>query len=179
MLRAKFADLAKVSLRRDDDPCFTLDGLDEDCGGFLAIELERSPDVFNFTISNSASCITILVRRTYAGEVRPEAISAVWVCAHAGGHVVFVYGKARLRAANNSNGRAISHLMTPMVRPWKLPAALKTIARPSGTPFFSYAHLRASLMPVSTASAPVFIGRTMSYPNILVTFSAKAPKTEL
>jgi hypothetical protein len=107
MLRAKLSDLAKVSLGRDDDSCFTLDGLYEDCGGFLAIELERSPDVFNFTISNSPSCITVLVRRTYSGEVRAEPISAVWVCAHAG-HVVFVYGKATLRATNNSNGRAIS-----------------------------------------------------------------------
>jgi hypothetical protein len=84
MLRAKLADLAKVSLRRDDDPCFTLDGLDEECSDVLAMELERSPDVFNFTISNGAGCIAVLVRRTHAGKVRAEAISAVWVCAHAG-----------------------------------------------------------------------------------------------
>ena len=178
MLRAKLADLGKVSRGRNDDPCFALDGLDEECSDVLAMKLERSANVFNFTISNSVNRIAIMVCRTHAGEVRTEAISTFRVGAHAA-HVAFVYGQATLRGPPNINGRAISHLMTPMVRPWKLPAALRTRARPSGTPFFSYAHLRASLMPVSTASAPVFIGRTMSYPKSLVTFSAKAPKTEL
>lgn len=93
MLCTKLADLAKVSLRRDDNSCFTLDGLEEDCCDVLAIKFERTPDVFNFTISNGASHIAVLVRRTYAGEVRSESISAVWVCAHAR-HVVIVIWKS-------------------------------------------------------------------------------------
>jgi len=88
MLRAKRADLAEVSLRRDDDPCFTLDGLDEECGDVFAMELERSPDVFNFTISDSVNCIAVSVRRTHARKVRAETVSTVRVCAHAG-HVGF------------------------------------------------------------------------------------------
>lgn len=51
-----------------------------------------------------------------------------------------------------------------VVRPWKLSAATTIVARPGSTPFTSYAHLRASLMALSTASAPVFIGSTMSWP---------------
>ena len=69
--------------------------------------------------------------------------------------------------------------MTPSVLPWKLPAALKTMAWPSATPFFWYAHLRASFSAVSTASAPVFMGKTMSYPNMSVIFCANLPNTEL
>lgn len=72
-----------------------------------------------------------------------------------------------------------THLITPRVRPWKLPSTLKTIAFPSGTPFFSYAHLRESFRAVSTASAPVFMGRTISNPSNDVTFFAYCPKTEL
>src|ERR1700761_8545531 len=72
MLRAKLADLEKVSRGREDDPCFALAGFDEECGDLLAMELERSPNVFNFTISNSVNRITIMVRRTHAGEVRAE-----------------------------------------------------------------------------------------------------------
>lgn len=105
MLCTKFADLGKVSFRWDDNSCFTLDGLEEDCCDVLAIKLERSSDVFNFAISNGASRIAVLVRRTYAGEVRAESISAVWVCAHAG-HVVFVYGKATIKGGQRLKWRS-------------------------------------------------------------------------
>jgi hypothetical protein len=84
MLRAKRADLAKVSLWRDDDPCFTLDGLDEESSDVLAMELERSSDVSNFTISDGANCIAVMVRWTHACKVRAETISTFRVCAHAG-----------------------------------------------------------------------------------------------
>ncbi len=88
MFRAECADLAKVALRRDNDPCFSLDGLDEECSDVLSMEFERSPDVCNFTISNGVNCIAVMVCRTHAREVRAEPSSALWVGAHAG-HAVF------------------------------------------------------------------------------------------
>lgn len=51
-----------------------------------------------------------------------------------------------------------------MVRPWKLLCATTILAWPGGTPLTSVPHLRATLMPLSTASAPVFIGSTMPLP---------------
>jgi len=53
------------------------------------------------------------------------------------------------------------------------------MALPSGTPFFIYAHFLASLTAVSTASAPVFMGRTLSYENISVICRANLANTEL
>ena len=38
-------------------------------------------------------------------------------------------------------------------------------ARPAGTPLTSVPHLRATLRPLSTASAPEFIGSTRSLPH--------------
>jgi hypothetical protein len=43
-----------------------------------------------------------------------------------------------------------------VVRPAKLPAQTMISARSSATPLTLYAHLRAALIAVSTASAPVF-----------------------
>lgn len=51
-----------------------------------------------------------------------------------------------------------------VVRPWKLPSKVTMFACSAGTPLTSYPHLRAVLSAVSTASAPLFIGRTMSLP---------------
>ncbi len=52
-----------------------------------------------------------------------------------------------------------------IVRPWKLLSATMMFAWPSGTPLTSAPHLRATLRPLSTASAPEFIGSTMSLPH--------------
>ena len=52
--------------------------------------------------------------------------------------------------------------MIVVVRPWKFWSATMISALPSGTPLMVYAHFRASLIAVSTASAPVFIGQAMS-----------------
>ena len=60
--------------------------------------------------------------------------------------------------------------IAPSVRPQKLPAANRTVARLGGTPFTSYPHRRASLMADSPASTPVFMGRTLSYPNRVVMY---------
>ena len=65
------------------------------------------------------------------------------------------------------------------VLPWKLSATLNTMASFCGTPLTLYAHFRATLTAVSTASAPVFIGRTMSKPKYCVTNFAKRGKTSL
>ena len=51
-----------------------------------------------------------------------------------------------------------------IVRPWKLPSATTMVAWPSGTPLTRWPQRRASLSAVSTASAPEFIGSTMSLP---------------
>ena len=52
-----------------------------------------------------------------------------------------------------------------VVPPWKLPSATTMLALPSGTPLTRYPHLRAVLIAVSTASAPVFMGSTISMPH--------------
>jgi hypothetical protein len=57
---------------------------------------------------------------------------------------------------------SLEKLTTVVVRPWKLSSATTIVASPSGTPFTSWPHLRAILIAVSTASAPVFIGSTVS-----------------
>ena len=51
--------------------------------------------------------------------------------------------------------------MIVVVRPWKFEPATMISAVPSGTPFTWYAHLRATFIADSTASAPEFIGSTM------------------
>jgi hypothetical protein len=60
-----------------------------------------------------------------------------------------------------------------VVRPWKLPSIVMMVAWPAGTPLTSYPHLRLTLIAVSTASAPEFIGRIMSLPVRRVSASAK------
>lgn len=52
-----------------------------------------------------------------------------------------------------------------VVRPWKLLAATTIFAIPSGTPLTRYPHFRAVFTAVSTASAPVFMGSTISLPH--------------
>jgi len=59
---------------------------------------------------------------------------------------------------------SLEKLMIVVVRPWKFPSKATITASPSGTPLTSYPHLRAVLIAVSTASAPVFIGSTISMP---------------
>ena len=54
--------------------------------------------------------------------------------------------------------------MIVVVRPWKFPANAMITAWSAGTPLTVYPHLRATLIAVSTASAPVFIGSTTSRP---------------
>ena len=61
------------------------------------------------------------------------------------------------------------------VRPWKLPPAVMICARFSGTPFTRYAHLRATLIADSTASAPEFIGSTISVPVSSASSSQNGP----
>ena len=65
------------------------------------------------------------------------------------------------------------------VRPWKLPPATTMFARSGATPFTSYPHRRATLIAVSTASAPVFIVRTMSLPQSAASCSQKGPNRSL
>jgi len=60
---------------------------------------------------------------------------------------------------------SVENEMMVVVRPWKFPAATTMDAWSAGTPLTWYPHLRATLMAVSTASAPVFIGSTMSRPH--------------
>ena len=55
--------------------------------------------------------------------------------------------------------------MIVVVRPWKLLRATMIVPCPAGTPLTSAPHLRATLMALSTASAPLFIGSTMSLPH--------------
>ena len=54
--------------------------------------------------------------------------------------------------------------MMVVVRPWKLPSMTMMLAWSSGTPLTRYPQRRLTFRAVSTASAPVFIGRTMSLP---------------
>ena len=68
-----------------------------------------------------------------------------------------VYGPKPPRVSGS-----LEKLMIVVVRPWKLFSATTIVASPSGTPLTSYPHLRLILIAVSTASAPVFIGSTVS-----------------
>ena len=65
--------------------------------------------------------------------------------------------------------------MIVVVRPWKLLCATTILPRPAGTPLTSVPHLRATLMPLSTASAPLFIGSTMSLPHNSASDSQNGP----
>src|SRR3974377_401736 len=63
-----------------------------------------------------------------------------------------------------------------IVRPWKLSSATMIFARPAGTPLTSAPHLRATLRPLSTASAPEFIGSTMSLPHNWASAAQNGPR---
>src|SRR6201999_3154424 len=75
-------------------------------------------------------------------------------------------GTDRNPGVNGPNpSRAIGsdeELTTLMVLPWKVLSATMILTCPGGTPLTSAPHLRATLRPLSTASAPEFIGSTMS-----------------
>jgi len=62
--------------------------------------------------------------------------------------------------------------MIVVVRPWNEFAATTMFARSSGMCLTRYPHLRAALMAVSTASAPVFMGSMVSVPVREVSASA-------
>ena len=66
-----------------------------------------------------------------------------------------------------------------VVRPWKFPSITTIRAVPGATPLTSVPHLRATLSAVSTASAPVFIGRIVSLPTSAPSASAKGPSWSL
>jgi hypothetical protein len=70
---------------------------------------------------------------------------------------------------------SVEKLTIVVVRPWKLPSNVTMLARPAGTPLTSYPHLRAVFSAVSTASAPLFIGRTMSLPHISASSLTNGP----
>src|SRR6266516_5924096 len=59
---------------------------------------------------------------------------------------------------------SVEKLMIVVVRPWKLPLKATMTASSALTPLSSYPHFRAVLIAVATASAPVFIGSTISMP---------------
>src|SRR2546423_1670330 len=71
-----------------------------------------------------------------------------------------VYGPKSLRASGS-----VENEMIVVVRPWKLSAATTIVACPCGTPLTRYPHARDTLMALSTASAPVFIGSVRSAPH--------------
>ena len=81
-----------------------------------------------------------------------------------------VYGPKPRRAATSSE-----KLMIVVVRPWKLLRATTIVPLSAGTPLISWPHLRATLMPLSTASAPLFIGSTMSLPHSSASASQNGP----
>ena len=63
--------------------------------------------------------------------------------------------------------------MIVVVRPWKLPA--QTTIFGSATPRTSWPHLRASLIAVSTPSAPVFMGSTRGLPQKVASSAQNGP----
>src|SRR3989339_751729 len=66
-------------------------------------------------------------------------------------------------------------LMIVVVRPWKLFSQTMISPLSSGMPLLMWAHLLASFMDVSTASAPVFIGRAISSPDNSQSFFRNGP----
>lgn len=83
VLRAQLPDLAKISVRRDDDSRLSLNWLNKERSDILAMQLERSSNVFDLAISDGLDRVAITVRRTHTIEVWPKSIPAFWVCAHA------------------------------------------------------------------------------------------------
>jgi len=83
MMRAQLADLAKVSGGRDNDSRLSLNWLDKERGDVLAMQLERSPDVLDLTISDGTNRVAVTVRRAHALEVWSESTPALRVCAQA------------------------------------------------------------------------------------------------
>jgi hypothetical protein len=83
VLRAQLADLAKVPRGGDDDPSFPLNRFDKERSNVFAMQLERSSDVVDLTISDGPDRIAITVFRAHALEVWPETIPALRVRAHA------------------------------------------------------------------------------------------------
>ena len=85
-------------------------------------------------------------------------------------------GTTRKPGANGPKPRrassSVENETIVVVRPWKLPSATMIVARPAGVPLTSYPHLRAVLIAVSTASAPVFMGSIISVPVNAVSLSA-------
>ena len=70
-----------------------------------------------------------------------------------------MYGPKSSRASGS-----VEKLTIVVVRPWKFPSNAMITAWSAGTPLTRYPHLRETLIAVSTASAPVFIGSTTSMP---------------
>ncbi|MPM69764.1 hypothetical protein SDC9_116712 [bioreactor metagenome] len=66
-----------------------------------------------------------------------------------------------------------------IVLPWKLLAHTIISCIPSSTPLTKFPHLLAVFKAVSTASAPVFIGRTMFLPVTSQSFCIQSPRTLL
>ncbi len=66
-----------------------------------------------------------------------------------------------------------------VVRPWKLLSKTMISAASGGVPLTSRAHLRAALMAVSTASAPVFIGSARSMRVMRHTSARNGPSSVL
>lgn len=80
-----------------------------------------------------------------------------------------VYGPKPCRAVSSSE-----KLMIVVVRPWKLPCAT-TMLGAVITPLTSRLHLRATLMALSTASAPLFMGSTRSLPHNCASAAQNGP----
>jgi hypothetical protein len=74
---------------------------------------------------------------------------------------------------------SVEKLTIVVVRPWKLPSITMMLAWSCATPLTSYPHLRDTLIAVSTASAPVFIGRTTSIPASAARSRQKGPSWSL
>jgi hypothetical protein len=83
VLRAQLADLAKVSRGRENNSRLSLNRLEKDRSDVLAMQLERSSDVVNLTISDGTDCIAVTIIRTHALEEWTESIPTLGVCAHA------------------------------------------------------------------------------------------------
>lgn len=162
---ARFKRIPHWRHTRGNSPSFTLNRLDKEPSDDIPVFLQISFEVFRVVVPDQ----TLFPNRSETGyKAARETLSACQSSVHTHDH--------RRAPTHGPNPVLLSgsvlKLMAPKLLPWKLPSTLTTLAIPSLIPFFIYPHFLANLMAVSTASTPVFIGRTMSYPNILVILAA-------
>jgi hypothetical protein len=125
-------EIRRVSLREiemmENIPCFTLNRFNQESGNIRAMSIKRKLKVFNVIVPYHALLTLMLEHWSHSFQEGAEPGSTIRISAHT---VALPFVSIAF-----TKQKAITYLIIPRVRPWKLSAALKTMAFPTGTPFF-------------------------------------------